>query len=425
MARITDINPNPIKLGTSIEEYNAFIHGPKSWYGEDPKRLEQQEKLQRAREANKLPLQQASSINAQAVIWAYDNWLPQGELTILAGAPNTGKTAFACTLAAGITNGNGYQLHPDFKANGFGHVIIVNNEDSVSNTLLPRLITAGANLDRVHIIDTKRSTNNETPFSFNNDRDINRLLGLNEKLNHNIGLIIIDPIYLTVDGDHGNNSKARQAFERLAQLAKQLQCAILGIAHTVRNPSGKEPLARVAGTPALREVPRVIILLSKIASGPTVNGGTHVLVHAKNSLGPIDGGFEYCLKEVELADQNANPNTLGKGLQFTITDVKSGSAEEILAEADRPKPVETLTKTKRAEEFLQTILNDGPMLFVDIEEMALKENVAIGTLKLAKSNLKIKTKKQDGDGRSVWSLPDYPIENTIVEPVSDNETQPT
>lgn len=405
MAGITDIPPNPIKLGTDFE-YNPFIHGPKSVKWDNPKFAEQQEQLQRAREAAKLPLQQASSISAQPVKWTYDNWLPKGELNILVGAPNTGKTAFACALAAGITNGNGWQLHPEFKVNGWGHVIIVNNEDSVSSTLLPRLIAAGANLDRVHFLDTRTITDNEKPFSFNNDRDRNRLLGLSERLNHNIGLVIIDPIYDAVDGDHGNNGKARQAFEGLAQLAKPLQCPILGIAHSVRNPSGKEPLARVAGTPAYKEVPRVILLLSKIASGPTANGGTHVLVHVKNSLGPIDGGFEYCLKEVELADQNPDSNTLGKGLQFTITGVKSGSPEDILAEADRRKPVDTLTKTKRAEEFLQTILNDGPMLFVDIEKMALKENIAIGTLKLAKSNLKIKTKKQDGDGRSVWSLPD-------------------
>lgn len=378
--------------------------------------------LAQERESNKLSLKTVSSITSESTTWTYPDWLAEGELSVLVGVPGSGKTAFACSLAAGVTKGNDFELYPGLAVKGDGHVIIVNDEDNHAKTIKPRLEAAGANMDRVHIIDTRGAFGDEEPFSFAHDRDMDRLVGLNKRFNNNIGLIVIDPIYLAVDGDHGNNYKARKAYHRLSMLAKKLSCAILGIAHSVKNPSGKQPLARIGGTSALREVPRAILLLNKIANSPTVTGGTHVLVHAKNSIGEIDDGFEYCLKQVDIVDQNSDPLAPRSGLKFIVTAKKFGSAEDILNEADRPKQVENAEKTKYAEEFLQAILKDGSKLWIDIEVLAQKDNVKKGTLMLAKSNLKITTHKRDGDGRSVWTLPNSEIDNSRLVPISGDET---
>lgn len=358
------------------------------------------------KEAYKLPIQVASSLTPEPAIWIVDDWLPTGELTIIAGAPGTCKTTLTCAIAAGVTIGSSYHLHEYFKFNGNADVIFINNEDNVQNSLLSKLISSEANLTRVHFINTRERKNGETPFSFENERDVNRILGLNRVLKNNIGLIVIDPVYFGVNGDPNNNHKARLAYENLPVIAKEIGCAILGVAHTVRNPINKSPLSRVAGPPALREVPRGIWITSKIANGPTLTGGTHVLVHAKNNLGKIDGGFEFCLQEDCFSESNAAQSPLKSGMKIAITKAKTGDAEDILAEADRSKPIKTMNKTKLAEEFLQTTLNDSPKLFIEIKELARQANIAMGTVQLAKTNLKIKTKKQDGDGRWIWFLPD-------------------
>lgn len=416
--RNSDFQSSSTPTDSPYEIPDDYLGPYSKWF--DPRYIALLDAAEQRKEIDKLSLQTASSIPIESTKWIYTNWLAAGESTIIVGSPGSGKTALACSLAAGITKGVGYELFPGVNANGKGHVIIINNEDSLANTLIPRLQAAGANLAFVHFIDTKFRPANEPPFSFSSEQSINRLLGLSKQWSDNIGLLIIDPIYLAVDGDHGYNYKARQAYERLTMLAKRLQCAILGIAHAVRCPSGKEPLARVAGTPALKEVPRSIIYLSKIASGSTESGGTHVLVHAKNSLGKTENGYEYCLREVDIADLNADSITSNKGLKFIVTDEKFGSAEDILKEADRPKPIETKSKTALAEEFLQTTLKDGPKLFIDIEELAGNANIAGGTLRLAKSNLNIKTKKREGDGRSVWSLADETYEGILLESVAND-----
>ena len=363
------------------------------------------EQTYRMQEAAKLQIQTASSVTSQSSRWVYPNWLAEGELTVLAGTPGTGKTALSCLLAAGITKGKGHQLGPGLSPNGAGHVIFFNTEDDHATTLRPRLEAAGANMDMVQLIDCRKGYQDETPFSFSKPRDLQRLLGLSEQLKNGIGLIIIDPIYFAVDGDHNNAYKVRAAYESLAKLAKNLSCAILGIAHAVKNPLGKEPLTRVAGPPALREVPRSIMLLSKISSGPTEAGGTHVLVHAKNNIGSMDGGFEYRVNVVDIAGESDQK----QALKIEITREIFGPAEDLLKHADRSKPVEKINKTDMAVQFLQKTLKDGPQLRITIEDLANKVGITRGTLLLAKEKLKLSTEKRSGDGRSLWRLPDSEV----------------
>ena len=44
--------------------------------------------------------------------WLIEDWIEVGELTIIAGPPNSGKTALCCALAAAISTGLGLELTP-------------------------------------------------------------------------------------------------------------------------------------------------------------------------------------------------------------------------------------------------------------------------------------------------------------------------
>ncbi|OIQ90428.1 hypothetical protein GALL_276620 [mine drainage metagenome] len=374
----------------------------------DPTYIANYDELIQMRDAAKLPIKTASFITAEPTKWVYPNFLAEGELSILIGSPGVGKTTFTCYLAAGVTQGKDYyQPIKCLRPTGSGHVIVINREDSWSKTLIHRFQVAGADINKVHFIDC--SAGGE-PFSFANDRDINRLLGLAKKLKNNIGLIIIDPIYFAVDGDPNNNFKAREAYERLSKLAKLLSCAILGIGHAVKNTLGRDLLGRVAGPPALREVARGILYLSKIKNGPSEIGGTHVMTHLKNNIGSMDGGVEYRIKGVEIAGQDDPIQTS----MIDITRELYGSAEDILKNADDSKPVEIISKLTTAIDFLQKILKDEPLLLIDIEKQAEKVNIKKGTLMNAKKTLRIVCKKQKGDGRSLWYLPDTKINDDIL-----------
>ena len=363
------------------------------------------------RESKKLVAKTASSVTVESQRWVLINILAEGELTIVCGSPNTGKTTFVCLVAAGVTRGRNYQPSSGLKFTGTGYVIIFNVEDNWAKTLKSRLEAAGADMDMVIFINCRVGHMQEEPFSFSRDRDIDRLIALAEQYNNNIGLIIIDPIYFAVDGDPNNNFKAREAYERLAALAKRLTCAILGVSHSVKNPLGKDLLSRVAGPPALREVPRCILYLSKIRNGPSEVGGTHVLATLKNNIGSMDGGFEFRIKGVEIAGQNGPINTS----IFDITRELHGSTEEILYNADYSKPVEIISKLDAAIDFLLKVLKDEPRLLIDIEKLAEKVDIKKATLINAKKSLGIVSEKQKGHGRSLWSMPNTEVNDAILD----------
>ncbi|MFZ6647163.1 AAA family ATPase [Undibacterium sp. TJN25] len=377
----------------------------------DQQYIAQSKAVDRMRECNKLDVQTASDVTSVPKKWVYLDWLLEGELTALAGPPGSGKTTFVCALAAGVTIGKRYSLHPELRPSGSGHVIIINREDDRAKGLKARLQAAGADLDKVHFIGVKVASGDDSPFSFSSERDMNRLEGLSEQLKNNVGLLIVDPIYFAVDGDPSSNHNARQAYERLTALSKRLKCAILGISHTARNTQGKDLLGRIAGPPALREVPRAIMLLSKISNGPTETGGTHVLTHAKNSEGKMDGGFEYRIKAVEMSGQDGTIETP----KFVVTRQLFDSADDILEQADRGITVEKLSKSEVAVRFLRSVLKGGPRPWIEVKELAQDAGVKNGTLMNAKTFLKIDTEKRKGDGRSVWRLPDFEGSSSPVD----------
>ena len=370
---------------------------PDRW--QDKEYLEHLDKIRRIRESKKLPIKPAASIPAEQRRWVFPDWIAEGELTLIAGAPCSGKTALACALSAGVTQGSKFLLHPSLKSTGSGHVIFMSAEDSIPRTLKPRLVAAGADMDKVHFIDNHFKHEDETPFSFSNPRDVMRLFGWVESTDNGLGLIVIDPIYSAINGDPNNYFKAREAYEGLADLAKRLSCAILGIAHTVRNPRDKDLLARISGPLAIHQVPRSIILLNKIERPQSESDGTHIFIHAKNNDGKMNDGYEYRILGAEaLIDDNKFD-----ALKIEITKDIFGEPLDLLKNSEGSS-TKKVSKTELAKEFLLDILKDGPLTKVEIEEACKDAEVAIGTLMLAKSELSIVTTKRKGDGRSVWSL---------------------
>lgn len=91
-----------------------------------------------------------SDVELTPVDWLWKPYLPFGKLSVLQGNPGEGKTYFAMHLAAACTNG---KLLPNMERIEPFNVIYQTAEDGLGDTVKPRLIEAGADLDRVLVID--------------------------------------------------------------------------------------------------------------------------------------------------------------------------------------------------------------------------------------------------------------------------------
>lgn len=137
----------------------------------------------------------------EPVRWLWDGWLALGKLAILAGAPGTGKTTCALSMAATITIGGRW---PDNGKSPLGDVLIWSGEDDPSDTLMPRLIASGVDRSRVHFIHAMRERGEER--SFDPSKDTAALMEAARKLPE-LRFILLDPVANAVAGDSHNNTE--------------------------------------------------------------------------------------------------------------------------------------------------------------------------------------------------------------------------
>src|SRR6266516_5108744 len=123
--------------------------------------------------------------------WLWPGRIPQGHLTLLDGAPGSGLSLVALTLAACVSSGSPL---PDGTPTQQGHVLLLAPYDSPTDTLKPRLEAAGgdpAHLMLVHPLleDTSLALAGTRSYAF--PQDLDHLASLIRNLNAR--LVIIDP----------------------------------------------------------------------------------------------------------------------------------------------------------------------------------------------------------------------------------------
>ena len=92
----------------------------------------------------------ASEIEPEQVEWLWPGRIAVGKQTCIAGDPGTGKSQLSVAIAATISRGGEWPCGEGRAP--LGNVIIFSAEDGASDTIIPRLIAAGADLNRIHIV---------------------------------------------------------------------------------------------------------------------------------------------------------------------------------------------------------------------------------------------------------------------------------
>jgi hypothetical protein len=328
----------------------------------------------------------ATAYTPEAVRWLWDGWLARGKLHLLAGAPGTGKTTIAVSIAATVSTGGRWA---DDAAGEAGDVLIWSGEDGVADTLLPRLLVAGGNPNRVHFVDTVREHGKARPFDPATDMPA---LVKAARLLPNLKLIVLDPVVAAVSGDSHKNTETRRGLQPVVDLAGQLDCCLLGITHLSKNTSGREPLERVAGSIAFGAVARVVLATVK----PADTEEPRRLVRAKSNIGPDSGGFAYTLFGTLVPGHDFSAQRIDWGAAL------EGSARELMAVEQMDMAGEAI---EDAETFLADLLRDGPVATREIKAAANAHGHAWRTLNRAKDSLGVKATKGGFEAGWSWQLP--------------------
>lgn len=92
-----------------------------------------------------------ADVEEQQVQWLWYPYIPYGKLTIIQGDPGEGKTTAILQIAALLSKGE--NLPFDDTARVPVNVIYQTAEDGLGDTVKPRLVAAGADCNRIMVID--------------------------------------------------------------------------------------------------------------------------------------------------------------------------------------------------------------------------------------------------------------------------------
>lgn len=310
-----------------------------------------------------------SDVELTPVEWLWKPYLPFGKLSVLQGNPGEGKTYFAMHLAAACTNG---KLLPNMERMEPFNVIYQTAEDGLGDTVKPRLIEAGADLDRVLVID-----DSDVQLTLSDER-IEKAI-----IENNARLVIIDPIqaYLGADVDMNRANEVRPIFMRLGQVAQRTGCAILLIGH-LNKAAGMQSLQRGLGSIDIAAAVRSVLFIGKLKHDPTMR----ILTHEKSSLAPPG---------VSLAFSLGDEGGFRWGGEYDIT------ADEMLSGIEPQRE----TKTQQAKDLICTLLAGGKqVLSEDIDKAALERGIPGRTVRDAKRELgdALKSKIVEGRKKVFW-----------------------
>lgn len=334
-------------------------------------------------------LVRGDAVKPEPVDWLWDGWLAAGKLHLIGGAPGTGKTTIATALAATITAGGRW---PDGSRAERGSVVFWSGEDDLADTLAPRLIAAGADMTRVHMVDGVREGADRYPFDPARDVDALRLamVGIPD-----VRLIVVDPIVSAVAGDSHKNAEVRRGLQPIVDLGMQCRAAVLGVTHFSKGTSGREPTERITGSLAFGALARLILVTAKQeADGDREE--RRVLLRAKSNIGPDGGGFVYSL------EQTALPSCASVTASRVLWGARiEGSAREVLADVEQVDVQE-----RDAVGFLRDLLVHAPMAAKDIKAEATSAGYSMDAMHRAKRKLHAEAVKSGMAGGWFWRLPD-------------------
>lgn len=333
----------------------------------------------------------ASAITPRPVHWLLHHLIPQAAVTLLAGREGLGKSTMWAMWAADVTHG---RMVGDMYGKP-ADVLVVANEDSREHTLTPRLIAAGADLDRVHFVDATTlmgSTSVVLPL------DTARLAEAIRETS--AALVVVDPLVSVLDGklDSHNDHKIRQALDPLNRLAATTGVSILGLVHLNKG-TGTDVLDRILGSRAFTAAARAVLAMTL---DPEDESGRQLLVgQAKSNLGPRTLEALVVVMESATIATDEGPANVGRAV---IVDRR----EIDLAAAMRPAGEDDLDDMSDIGRWLLDFLhsNGGESSHSDVMAAGKRAGFSKDQVKRAGTRYKVVTRRtKETPSRTTWHSP--------------------
>jgi putative DNA primase/helicase len=345
-----------------------------------------------------LVVSRASDIQPESIDWTWWHRIAQGKLSLVAGEPGLGKSLLGTKVIATVTKGAEWPCGEGSAKPG--SVIMLCAEDGAADTIVPRLMAADADLNRVHIVSAVMGGDRQGNRSFNLQADLDLLDSLLARI-ADVRLILIDPIssYMGKIDSH-KNTDVRAVLELCGEMAARRRVALLGITHFSKG-GGQKAINQFIGSIAFIAAARTAYAVMADPEDAT----RRLFMPVKNNLAPMGKGLAFRM------EQRLLPGDIVASSIAFDPDPVAGTADGVLA-ANNDSSSDKSARSE-AVDFLRETLAFGPRPATDVKADAEESGQSWATIKRAKKQIGVlaerKAEAGDGlgrDGRWYWRLPE-------------------
>jgi putative DNA primase/helicase len=329
----------------------------------------------------------AADVTPEPVEWLWPGRIAIGKVTLIAGEAGLGKSQLSIAMVAAVTTGGEWPCREGRAPQGT--VIILSAEDGAADTVVPRLMAADADRERVDLVSAVRDEKSRRSFDLSAD-----LALLDQKISAigDVKLIIIDPIssYLGPKVDSHVNAAVRGVLEPVSEMAARLRIAIVAITHPPKG-TGTTAINRFIGSIAFVAAARAAFMVTRDAD----NQNRRLFLPVKNNLAPLGKGLAFWLEQRIVGEP-------GKIVASSVTwesEPVTITADQALAATDGNS--EQHSAQREAEDFLRESLS-APAAAKEMEEHARAVGISSRTLARARKRLGVIAEKGGMDKGWTW-----------------------
>jgi putative DNA primase/helicase len=348
-------------------------------------------------------LVRANDVVPRRLDWLWKGHLVRGAQELMTGVPGYGKSQVQCSLVACITTGCTWP-NGDPGIGEPANVIMLTAEDVIDQTVVPRLMAAGADLSRVYFLTYIKTDEKKRQFILEEDletleKEIARI--------GNVALVTVDPITAYMGGriDSHNTTQVRSQLGPLKDLSERTNVCFSTITHPAKN-AGKRAIDHFIGSQAFIAACRIGHACFEEIGEDDRPTGRILFTNVKNNLSVKMPTLAYRIVDTIIDQDSATGDAI-----HAPHVVWAEEAVDITADAAVAASIGGGSRDasqREVRQFLQTILADGAKPQREIIDEAGQHGFSLKQVKAAKKKLEIISFKEPGVlvGGWIWKLPD-------------------
>ncbi len=339
-----------------------------------------------------------ADIESKEVDWLWLHVFPLGMVSMVCGDPGLNKSTMLLDITARVSTGN---CMPDGTPGVCGQVLLLNAEDAVEQTIIPRLNAAGADRTKIHLLDGRRLPDGTSAPITLEDIPIIR-----DALVQHPGtrLVVIDPVsaYLGRADSHVN-SDVRALLRPLALLAETHNCAFIILSHLTKN-AGTKVAYRATGSLAFTALSRSAWV---VCEDKEVAPNGRILACIKSNVGPSDRGFRF--RRQDDGRLEWEPLSIETTAQKALAEAEGTHGEDDTLRGPPP------AARNAAAVWLENLLRNEPVLAAKVLADGKLAGFKESTIQRAANALNVKRERDCNTNKHRWSLPANPPPDRQLE----------